>query len=353
MFAKDSLLRIYAFSTVVSVALIAFVGINSGLSALALVLILAALELTFSFDNAVINAKILRRMSHAWQQIFLTVGILIAVFGVRVLLPILIVASVAGLSFGGVIDLALNNPTEYGHKLEEAHPMISSFGGMFLLMIFLDFIFTERPTKWIKPLEKAFAKAGRLMSASVIFALAILLAGASMVHGHERETVLFAGLVGILSYLVIRSLDGLLRSTGIEKNLKGNSVTKMTFKAGLISFLYLEMIDASFSLDGVIGAFAITNKVLIIAIGLGIGALFVRTITIHMLRKGVLEQYKYLDHGAHYAIGILATLMIISLNVEVSEVVTGLSGLLFVVTALGHSYLEARSDRKKLAKARP
>lgn len=343
---KPSVIRIYAFSTIVSLALFAFVGINSGLSALFLVLVLAALELTFSFDNAVINAKILKNMSRAWQQAFLTVGILVAVFGVRVFLPIAIVASVAGLSFGGVIDLALNNPTEYGHKLEEAHPMISSFGGMFLLMIFLDFILTERPTKWIKPIEKAFAKAGRLLSASAIFAMSILLAISTQVHGHERETVLTAGLLGILSYLLIRSIDGLLRSTGIEKNLKDNSVSKMTFKAGLISFLYLEMIDASFSLDGVIGAFAITNKILIIAIGLGIGALYVRTITVHMLRKGVLEQYKYLDHGAHYAIGILAALMIISLKVEVSEVVTGLSGLLFVVTALGHSYLEAKSDRK-------
>ncbi len=346
---KPSLLKIYAFSTTVSLLLFAFVGINSGVSALLLVLVLAALEITFSFDNAVINAKILKGMSHVWQQAFLTVGILVAVFGVRIFLPIAIVASAAGLGFGEVIDLALNNPTEYGHQLEAAHPMIASFGGMFLLMIFLDFIFTERPTKWIKPLEKAFAKAGRLLSASVIFALAALLAVSTTLHGHEREVVLTSGLLGVLVYLLIRSLDGLLRSTGVEKNLKSGTVTNMTFKAGLISFLYLEIIDASFSLDGVIGAFAITNKILIIAVGLGIGALYVRTITVHMLRHGVLEQYKYLDHGAHYAIGILATLMIISLKVEVSEVVTGLSGILFVVTAIAHSYLEAKSDKKKLA----
>lgn len=347
MFAKDSLLRIYAFSTIVSLGLFVFVGVKSGISALVLVLILAALEITFSFDNAVINAKILKRMSRAWQQAFLTVGILIAVFGVRVILPVLIVASASGLSIGGVVDLALNNPDEYGHQLENAHPMIASFGGMFLLMIFLDFIFTERPTKWIKPLESAFARAGRLASASVIVAISILLGISTQVHGHERETVLTAGIFGIFIYLLIRSLDGLLRSTGIEKNLKTGAIANMTFKAGLISFLYLEVIDASFSLDGVIGAFAITNQILIIAVGLGIGALYVRTITVHMLRKGVLEQYKYLDHGAHYAIGILAALMIISLKVEVSEVVTGLSGMLFVITALGHSYLEAKSDKKK------
>lgn len=349
MFAKDSLLRIYAFSTTVSLALIAYVAFNAGPSALVLVLILAALEITFSFDNAVINAKILKNMTRAWQQAFLTVGILIAVFGVRVILPVLIVASASGLSIGGVIDLALNNPDEYGHKLEAAHATIASFGGMFLLMIFLDFIFTERPTKWIKPLEHAFAKAGRLASASVLTAVGVLLAAASMTHGEERSTVLLSGLFGIFIYLLIRSLDGLLRSTGIEKNLKSGAVTKMTFKAGLVSFLYLEVIDASFSLDGVIGAFAITNQILIIAVGLGIGALYVRTITVHMLRRGVLEQYKYLDHGAHYAIGILATLMIVSLHVEVTEAVTGLSGMLFVITALTHSYLEAKSDKKKLS----
>lgn len=351
MFAKNSLLRIYAFSTTVSLGLFIFVGLEAGIAALLLVLVLAALEITFSFDNAVINAKILKNMSPGWQQAFLTVGILIAVFGVRILLPILIVASAAGLSVGGVIDLALNNPTEYGHKLEEAHPMIASFGGMFLLMIFLDFIYTQRPTKWIKPLERLFEKAGRLSSASVLTALAVLLVVAGMTHGHERETILFSGIFGIFIYLLIRSLDGLLRSTGIEKNLESGAVTKMTFKAGLISFLYLEIIDASFSLDGVIGAFAITNQILIIAVGLGIGALYVRTITVHMLRRGVLEQYKYLDHGAHYAIGILAALMIISLQLEISEAVTGLSGMLFVITALVHSYLESKSDKRKTVKA--
>lgn len=350
MFKKDSLLRIYAFSIIVSTILVVFVGINSGLSGLILLLILAALEITFSFDNAVINAKILAGMTRAWQQVFLTVGIIIAVFGVRVILPVLIVVAAAGLNVGEVIDLALNHPEEYGHELEKAHPLIASFGGMFLFMIFLDFIFTERPTKWIKPLEKAFAKAGRLASASVIVALSLLVGVASTLHGEEKGTVLMAGALGILIYLSIRSLDGLLRSTGIEKNVKDGSVTKMTFKAGLISFLYLEIIDASFSLDGVIGAFAITNKILLIAVGLGVGALFVRTITIHMLRRGVLEQYKYLDHGAHYAIGILAALMVISLKVEVSEVITGLSGMLFVITAITHSYIEARSAKKGLAK---
>lgn len=346
---NTSVFRIYAFSTFVSLALFAFVGLKSGWSALVLVLILAALELTFSFDNAVINAKILKNMSRAWQQAFLTVGIIIAVFGVRLLLPILIVVAASGLGVGNVVDLALNHPEEYGHHLESARPIISSFGGMFLLMIFLDFIFTERPTKWIKPLEKTFARAGRLASASVIISLTVLLAASALVHGHEREEVLTSGVAGILVYLIIRSLDGLLRSSGIERNLKDGSVAKMTFKAGLISFLYLETIDASFSLDGVIGAFAITSKILIIAVGLGIGALYVRAITVHMMRKGILEEYKYLDHGAHYAIGILAGLMLISLKYEVSEVVTGLSGLAFVLTALGHSYYESKSERRKLA----
>lgn len=350
MFKKDSILRIYAFSVIVSVVLFIYVGLNSGISGLVLILILAALEITFSFDNAVINAKILAGMTRAWQQVFLTVGIVIAVFGVRIVLPILIVASASGLSPPDVIDLALNDPDKYGHELEEAHPMIASFGGIFLLMIFLDFIFTERPTKWIKPVERAFAKAGRLSSASVLVALATLVGIASTIHGEEKATVLYAGLFGILIYLTIRSLDGLLRSTGVEKNLKDGTVTSMTFKAGLISFLYLEVIDASFSLDGVIGAFAITNKILIIAAGLGIGALFVRTITVHMLRRGVLEQYKYLDHGAHYAIGILAILMIVSLKIEVSEVITGLSGMLFVITAITHSYLEAKSAKKNASK---
>ncbi len=337
---KPSLVKIYAISTLISVALIAFVGVKAGLSALIIVLVLVALEITFSVDNAVVNTRILQKMSPGWQQAFLTVGIFIAVFIVRVLLPIYIVVWASGLSFHTVTDLALNHPEEYGHMLEEAHPVIASFGGVFLLMIFLDFFFERRRTKWLVKIETLLQNAGKLESLSVIIALGVILGMANLVGGHEQQVILTSGAIGLLTYLVINSLDTLLEKT--RKSGGVSSVAKTGFKAGLIGFLYLNVVDASFSLDGVIGAFAITNQILLIAVGLGIGALYVRVLTLHMLRHGVLEQYKYMEHGAHYAIGILAFIMLLSLRFEISEFVAGLAGVIFIITAVGQSYLESK-----------
>lgn len=345
---KGSLLRVYALSTLISAGLITFVGIKAGVGALILVLILAALEITFSVDNAVVNTRILEKMSEGWQRAFLTVGIIIAVFGVRVVLPLAIVSGLSGLSMPDVLDLALNNPEEYGHKLEAAHPVIAAFGGVFLMMIFLDFFFKERKIKWLKTIETLLAKAGKLQNMSIILASASLLMFSSFLPSQEHLDVMTAGFFGLLTYLIMTSFDTILHGSGFEKNM--STTAKSSFKAGLIGFIYLMIVDASFSLDGVIGAFAITNQILIIAVGLGIGALYVRVITVHMLKHGVLDQYRYLEHGAHYAIGVLAILLLVSLKVHVSEVTTGLAGMVFVVTAIYHSYLVAKKDKKMLAK---
>lgn len=342
---KVSLWRIYAFSTAVSAALIIFAGFQAGLKGLLLVLALAALEVSLSFDNAVVNARILKRMSVAWRKAFLTIGIFIAVFGVRIVLPIFLVSLAVGSSFGSIIDLARHNPTEYGHKLEEAHPLIAAFGGIFLLMIFLDYFFEARGIKWIKPLERFLEKIGRPKGMSLLIAVVALIAATLLVHAEEQKTVWFAGLAGLLVYLAIHTADNLLQRSGVEKDLeKGVSAT---FKAGLIGFIYLEVIDASFSLDGVVGAFAITDQILLIAIGLGIGALYVRTITLHMLQRGVLDEYRYIEHGAHYAIGILAVIMLVSLKVEVPEVITGLAGLAVIIASVAHSRRETSRDSAK------
>lgn len=337
---KPSLWRIYGISTVISIALVAFVGIQEGLAAFILVLILIGLEITFSFDNAVVNTRILQRMSPGWQQAFLTVGILIAVVGVRVVLPLLIVAGAAGLTIPKVIDLALYHPAEYGEYLEEAHPVIASFGGIFLLMIALDFFFAKRQTKWLKKFEQILQKAGKLESISVILSLVVLFAASRFVHGEEQQVVLTWGLVGLLTYLAINAFDTLLERSGIENNLQKNA--QATFRAGLVGFLYLNIIDASFSLDGVIGAFAITNEILLIAVGLGVGALYVRVITVHMLRHGVLDHYRYLEHGAHYAIWILAFIMLASLKFEIHEAVAGLGGVIVIIAAIVWSRIEPK-----------
>lgn len=339
---KKPLWRIYGFSVTVSVLLLIFAGVEEGLSALFLVLTLAALEVSLSFDNAVVNARILKRMSDGWRKVFLTVGILIAVFGVRIILPIFLVAAAIGSSFGSVVDMALHHPEEYGHKLHDAHPMIAAFGGVFLLMIFLEYFFESRQVKWWKPVETVLQKVGAAKNIGPILGVVAILVASRLVHHDDQQTVLTAGLAGLLIYMIIHSIDNLLQRSGIEKSLQKGATA--TFKAGLIGFIYLEVIDASFSLDGVIGAFAITNEILLIAIGLGIGALFVRTITIHMLERGTLDEYRYIEHGAHYAIGILAVLMLASLKTEIPEVITGLTGLVVIIISVIHSRIATKRE---------
>jgi uncharacterized protein len=134
-----SFLKSFGFSTVATIAAIVVSLVYLGPAALLPLLILMIIEVTFSFDNAVINAKILKKLSPFWQQLFLSVGIIVAIFGMRLVFPILIVSLTAGLGWKDVIDLALNHPQAYAEKLHHAHPSITAFGGAFLLMLCLQF----------------------------------------------------------------------------------------------------------------------------------------------------------------------------------------------------------------------
>jgi hypothetical protein len=343
MFIK--LLKLYGPALFVSLSIVALVGVRSGSGALFSVLVLAGLEITFSFDNAVVNARILEKMNRFWQEIFMTVGIAIAVFGVRILLPIIIVASTARLGISTVVDLALHHPTEYAEKLHTSHASIAAFGGIFLLMLFLDFMFHNRSVRWLKPIEDRLAKIGELEHAAIFVSLFLLtITTVFFAHGNDRFSVLFSGLIGMSIFLLINALDSVAEHS--EKSLVSKNAKKLAM-SGFGGFLYLELIDASFSLDGVIGAFAITNKILLIAAGLGIGALFVRSMTVHMLREGVLQKYRYMEHGAHYAIGILALLMLCSIRFDIPDFIAGLSGVVFIGLAITHSHIEARSKHAR------
>jgi hypothetical protein len=114
-----------------------------------------------------------------------------------------------------------------------------------------------------------------------------------------------------------------------------------------MSFLYLEVLDASFSFDGVIGAFAITQDVVIIMLGLAIGAMFVRSLTVYLVRQGTLDEYVFLEHGAHYAIGSLAAIMLASMSHHIPEIVTGLIGALFIGLSVYSSILYKRDQAQE------
>jgi hypothetical protein len=334
------------------------VGVLSGSVALvATALVLAILEVTLSFDNAVVNAKYLKKMTPLWQKLFLTVGILIAVFGMRLVFPIVIVAVTANLGFTEVIDLALNDSGTYSEELEDAKPAIYSFGGVFLLMIFLDWLFEEKEVLWLRPVEAALEKLGRLGMLSVMIATLLILLASRVVEEEEVSTVLFSGFIGLLTYLVVSSLDDFMEEPDeaadeqeehVVQPRGGGAAVATAGKAGFSTFLYLEVLDASISFDGVIGAFAISSNVLVIAAGLGIGAIFVRSMTVYLVRQGTLAQYRYLEHGAHWAIGALAIILLLELRYHISEFVTGLLGLGFILAAYTSSVLANRKDSREL-----
>ncbi len=320
-----------------------------GVEALILCAILGVLEISLSFDNAVVNARILEKLSAFWQTIFLTVGILIAVLGMRIAFPLLIVGVTANLNPVQAVSLALekggiHEPGSYAYLLHEAHPQIAAFGGIFLLMLFLDFMFEERELRWISFLEKPLAFIGRLHGASLSIGLILLVVSASMVRPGKEADVLIAGILGMVTYLLVNGLGDLFTIPGADEDQKPKKSSKgvgaAVGKAAFMLFLYLEVIDASFSFDGVIGAFAITSDPILIALGLGlIGAIFVRSLTVFLVREGTLDEFEYLDHGAHWAIGALSIILLLTISVEINEVITGVIGVVFIGASFGSSLL--------------
>ncbi|ACV79352.1 DUF475 domain-containing protein [Nakamurella multipartita] len=364
--------KIFMWSYIVTAVSLVVAFVYGSWSAVVLCAILGVLEVSLSFDNAVINATILERMSEFWQKMFLTVGIVIAVFGMRLLLPLLIVYFAAGLPPVEAFQLAMNPPADgaayfpdgspsYETLLTDAHPIIAAFGGMFLLMLFLNWLFEEKEHTWLTWLERPLAKAGRLDSMAILVACLLLLV-VSETLAEDAETVLFAGLLGLVVYLAVNGLgtffenaehigedDGEARETNVdhEPSVAGRNtkLVKAAGKAGFFLFLYLEVLDASFSFDGVIGAFAITSDPILIALGLGlIGAMFVRSLTVYLVRKGTLSEYVYLEHGAHWAIGALAVILMISIGVHISEFITGLLGVAFI----GAAFISSIQRNKRL-----
>jgi hypothetical protein len=357
------LLRTFRYALPVTIAVLVLAGIIGGPRDAALVGILAILEISLSFDNAVINATVLERMSEKWQRIFLTVGIVIAVFGMRLVFPLAVVGIAGHISPVKVIQLALDHPDQYATKLTAAHPAIAAFGAMFLFMIFADFVFESRDIVWLRPIENALARVGKLDNVSVIIALfALITVAETSAHDHALQ-VLVAGASGLGTYLLVNSLAEFTEAQGEEEaqeddqraGIHGDALAaaapdalasaapdalaakvpaRMLAKPGLFLFLYLEVLDASFSFDGVVGAFAVTDRLFIIAAGLGVGAMYIRSLTVYLVRRGTLAEYVYLEHGAHYAIGALAVLLTVSITVAVPDVITGLIGVGFIGAAL-------------------
>jgi hypothetical protein len=330
--------KVSFFIAFVGIGLAAWWGYSRGgwvvaLEALGIAAILCVMEVSLSFDNAVVNASVLKSWNKFWQDIFLTIGMLIAVFGMRLLFPLVIVALAADLGLMEVWNMGLNNPDEYALHLTNHHAEVAAFGGIFLLLVFLNFLLdSKKELHWLGHIEEKIATFGKVASISVMIALGTLLASLSMVEEGKQLVVLVAGLWGVLSYVGVDVISSLL-----EKEEDDAKISDVIKRGGIGGFLYLEVLDASFSFDGVIGAFAITKDIVIIMIGLGIGAMFVRSMTVFLVRKETLDTYVYLEHGAHYAIGILAVIMLASIKFHIPEIFTGFVGVTFIAAALWSS----------------
>lgn len=344
-------MKYFRFSIIFSVTCLALAawwgynlnGINGVMVALTITAILGVMEISLSFDNAVVNASVLKGMDEKWRQLFLTVGILVAVFGMRLVFPILIVSIASGQGLFDVVHMALKAPDQYSHHLMSSHTGIAAFGGIFLFMVFLGFLLDDSKERhWLGVVEEKLAGLGKVESIQIIISLVVLL---GLQHylplpPEEKMTLLIAGLSGLVLYVIVDSLGSLFNS---EET--GDAVVGAVKRSGAMAFVYLEILDASFSFDGVIAAFAITKDVVIIMLGLAIGAIFVRSMTVYLVEKGTLDEYVYLEHGAHYAIGILAVIMFISISQHVPEVITGLIGVAFIVA----SVISSLNYRKKQA----
>ncbi len=328
-------LRTFALPIIVAVAILGAVYIWLGAAAFFLAGLLVLLEITLSFDNAVVNAQILAHMSPKWQKRFLTWGIAIAVIGTRFLLPILIVSASAGTSPLLIAKLALFSPTQYGALIAGAGHAISAFGGMFLLMVSLKYFFAEsKEVHWIRVIERSVAGWGKIESIEIAVSLVVLAAMALLMPA-EASTILIAGIVGIVLFVVVQGFTNAFT--------KDAEAAVGTGSAAL--FIYLNILDAAFSLDGVVGAFALTNQLLLIVIGLGVGAYFVRSFTVYLVRRRTLEALVYMEHGAHWAILALSIALFASIFVHVPDYITGSAGLIFVGAAY---YSSVRLARKSI-----
>ncbi|MDR1311781.1 MAG: DUF475 domain-containing protein [Burkholderiaceae bacterium] len=310
-----------------------FVG---GIGAVVTTIFLAGLEVALSFDNAVVNAGILRHWGEVWRQRFMLWGIIIAVFLMRLAFPLLIVAVSAHLDPVSAIRLAISQPDAYARIMVSVHHHIAAFGGAFLLMVFFNFFVASHKTDhWLTPIERPLTRLGQMEAIESALTLLIVILFSLFLPLTIRSEFVVAGVWGTITYILTKGLSSLLSNDG-------ESAAQHIIPQGIAGFLYLELIDASFSFDGVLGAFALTNNLFIIVLGLGAGAMFVRSFTILLVDKGTLNQYRYLEHGAFWAIGALALLMLLDVVIAIPEAVTGLLGAILIIAALASSILANR-----------
>lgn len=339
-------------STVIGLPLCAFIGwyynptLEGALQAGFIAIVLAVLEISLSFDNAIVNAVILKEMTPVWRHRFLTWGMLIAVFGMRLVFPLVIVTFVAGIDPWHALVLAATSPAKYAEIMLSAHTNVAAFGGFFLLMVALKYFFdAQKDHHWLPWFEIPAVHIAKLEAIEMAIALVFLVLLSRYLPVEHHLSFMYSGLAGIITFVIVGGISSYLESMG------GPHV-KDVHKASAGMFLYLEVLDASFSFDGVVGAFAVTNNLFIIMVGLSIGAFFVRSLTILFVERETLQAFAYLEHGAFYAIGALAVLMLLDPILHLPEWIIGLIGAVFIGASFWSSLRFNRLERLKAQQAK-
>lgn len=292
---------------------------------------LSIVEVSLSFDNAAINALILYTMSPVWRRRFIIYGIPIAVFGMRFIFPALIVSVLSGVDPISAARMSFNEPELFSQYLTTSGHMIEAFGGIFLVIIFIKWLYGDKEKYWLAYIERPFSRIGAISNPTALTVLGIIFAMGAV---KKDFTILLAGIAGFIVFEAIDSLKAILENTG-EKS-KGSS--------DLGKFIYLEILDASLSFDGVIAAFAITHDIVLIMIGLGVGAFAVRTLTIFFVENSMAELV-YLQNGAHWAIGFLGAYMLASLFISISDILVSVATMGVIALAIVSSLKEAKKAR--------
>lgn len=302
-----------------------------------LILIIVGLclfEVVSSLDNAVINAEVLGTMSPKAQRWFMLYGILFAVFVVRGLLPWLIVwITNAGIGPIGALTATFSSDPAVTESIERTTPVLMLGGGVFLLFLFLHWLFIEEKHYGLRS-EAFFEKQG-IWFYAIVSLLLVLIVGAAI---NTDPYLAMSAVIGSSAFFI---------TDGFKKNAEDNEkklLTNANAMSDISKILYLEIIDTTFSIDGVLGAFAFTMSVPLIIAGNGLGALVVRQLTLSNIDR--IKKYVYLKNGAMYSIMVLGTVMILEgFHVEVPEYITPLATISIIAFFFWMSVRHARREQ--------
>ena len=295
---------------------------------------LALFEVISSVDNAIINAHVLKTLPEKYKKFFLVWGLLIAMFLVRGVLPFIIVwLANPSLSFFDVVSFVFHPTDQIQAYVEQSQALLLLAGGVYLFMVFLGWLFMEEK-------KYAFLVEEFVHKQSIWFYAVASLFFVVVVYFSVKVNPILAlsSAIGSTAFFI---------TDGFKKNAETKEKELLSEHVSAISkILYLEILDATFSIDGVIGAFAFTIFVPLIFLGNGLGAYIVRELTVRGTE--VISKFAYLKNGAMYSIGVLGGMMVFeAFGHDFPFWLAPLNTLVLLVIFMGLSVRELKLAEKK------